>query len=284
MVAAREPEAQTLGALLRRGRERAGLTQSAAAQLVGSTQASISKLEDGRRPRCPPKALVDGLVEAYGLQSEEAGQAHTLRELWADASQRPGVRLVSHVAAHFRPVLDLEGAASEIRGRFASIIPGLLQTPEYAGLLFELAAHNNVADMLAGRQKRQQEVLEGERPPTCAFILSESALRTTMGRPDVLRGQLQHLLELSARPNVTIAVLPADAPVTPISYNFWMYRFPEDSGRRPCVVVEHGTGTLIIDRSSEWLAYDSRFTLSSFGSLDQVHSRTFIEGMQASLC
>jgi hypothetical protein len=98
-----------------------------------------------------------------------------------------------------------------------SIVPGLLQTEDYARAVLQYL-HNaplDVEEVLRARMERQQRVLGRDDPPTAVFIMDEQALRREVGGPEVMSGQLLHLVELSGRPNVIIQVVPAGAGYHP---------------------------------------------------------------------
>jgi transcriptional regulator with XRE-family HTH domain len=278
-VASTLPPRARLGLLLKRARTAAQIRQAVAATHAGVAQGTLSKIEDGRS--LPSEDQVRALIGLYGIDAERTEQALALREECAAHKRRPGVRLVPHTAPHFQRVADFEGEALSISGRFNLIIPGLLQTEGYAKTLFELSDRKNISEMVAARLHRQINVLSGPRPPMCTFVLHEACLHNTLGRPEIVAQQLEHLLALGER-DVTLAVLPYTAAVSPTSYDIWLYRFPE-GGRRPCAVVEYETGTLVIDSAAELRAYEQRLHLSMLGALHPLDSRQLIQKVLDSL-
>jgi transcriptional regulator with XRE-family HTH domain len=273
------PPRARLGELLRLARRAARVDQASAAQHAGISQGNMSKIENGAR--LPTVEVLQALATYYRMPDNDLERACGLREECVAHKRRPGVRLVSHTAPHFRRVAEFEGEATTIFGRFNVIVPGLLQTEAYAKTLFQLAGRTNIAEMAAARRRRQETLFDGPNPPLCLFILHEACLRTTMGQPEMAMEQLQHLLDLTER-NITIAALPYAAPVSPTSFDIWVYRFPE-GGRRPCAVVEHEGNTLVIDSPAELSAYEQRLHLAMLGALDPVDSRLFIQGVLDSL-
>jgi hypothetical protein len=108
----------------------------------------------------------------------------------------------------------LESRAQEIRTFQAVVVPGVIQTRDYAEALIR-AADPDASDEQIGRwvevRMTRQQLLSQEEPVRLAAILDEAVLRRKVGGGRVMRAQLQHLVELADRPNVEILVLPAEA-------------------------------------------------------------------------
>jgi Domain of unknown function (DUF5753) len=113
----------------------------------------------------------------------------------------------------FRPYAEIEATATQLRMFEHSLIPGLLQTEEYARSILAVQP-NTTADeldeMVAARMDRQV-VLTRTEPPLIWVVVDEAALRRQVGGAKVMREQLLHLAELSLRPNINIEVLPSSA-------------------------------------------------------------------------
>ena len=107
--------------------------------------------------------------------------------------------------------LTIELKAETLLSFEHSIVPGLLQTEEYASEVLKYL-HNapfDVKEVLRERMERQQKVLGCDDPPTAVFIMDEQVLRREVGGPEVMSRQLRHLVELAEQPNVIIQVVPA---------------------------------------------------------------------------
>ncbi|MGA5132818.1 helix-turn-helix domain-containing protein [Streptomyces olivoreticuli] len=198
---------QRLGVELRKLRERAGLSTTAAAARLGVNQSRISNIEAGRyavsaeRVRamarnynCSEHELVDALAGMTGGRTR--GWWDEYRELLPAALV--DLAELEHHAAGFRVALTIH-------------IPGLLQTVDHARALFQdvvppLRAFE-VEHRLSYRIKRQQTL---HREPSIKYtaIVHEAALRMQYGGPVVARAQLEHLLEMSHLDNVTLLVIP----------------------------------------------------------------------------
>lgn len=114
------------------------------------------------------------------------------------------------------PYLTLEQSATSLRTWEGALIPGILQTPEYARHVLRAATPgipaSDLDQMVALREKRQ-EIWQREDPlpPMFAAVIGEGALRRLVGSPAIMRGQMEHLVTMTAHPRVRIQVLPFDA-------------------------------------------------------------------------
>lgn len=197
-----------LGAELRRLRERAGKTAREAAALLGVDQARVSNIEAGRigisaeRIRrlaifyaCADTALVDALCAIAG---ERRGQ------FWWEEYR--GI-----LAPGFLDVAEMEHHAAYLRSMQAMVIPGLLQIEEYARTLFEGVVPPlpcNEIDARVEHRMRRHVIFERPDPVQFTAIIHEAALRMRFGGRKVARAQLQHLMEASEYPAITVRVVP----------------------------------------------------------------------------
>jgi len=195
------------GAELRKLRERAGLTATGAAELLGVNQARVSMIETGRTPisadrvrsmanayDCSDDRLVDALAAMTGRRT---------RGWWEEYRE--------HLPAALVDLAELEHHAAGLRAALIVHIPALLQTTDHARALFQQVAppmrQYEVEHRLTHRIKRQG-VLHRENPPSYSAIIHETALRMGFGGPVVTLGQLKHLLDMSELPHVTVRVVP----------------------------------------------------------------------------
>ncbi|MFF9501338.1 Scr1 family TA system antitoxin-like transcriptional regulator [Streptomyces sp. NPDC014656] len=195
-----EPEAseslKTFGEVVKAFRRRAGLTQEQFAPLVGYSVPMIASIEQGRR--LPSKEFVDRAEEkldAFGViraaakhLTRKAGLAKWLEE-WA----------------------DLEPLAVTLYTFETRMVPGLLQTPAYARTLFEkqipAMSDDKIESNLVTRMERASILTD--RPETIySFIIEEHALRRQVADAEVMRGQIDHILDLGERRNIDIQIMP----------------------------------------------------------------------------
>lgn len=203
-----------LGSELRKMRMAAGITADQAAGLLGLDRAKISNIETGIRTISPERLRTlacncacsdDAYVEALVGMARPSGRGWWERYRGALA---PGVL----------DIAELESHAVLMRTAHTAHIPGLFQTSDHALELFRAVLpplpEHEIALRLAFRAERQQ-VLEGEHPPEYVGFVHEAALRMQFGGPKVARAQLEHLLTVSERPAVRLAVVPFAAGTFP---------------------------------------------------------------------
>lgn len=221
---------ERLGAELRRLRKDNGLIGDQVVERLGWASASkLSRIEQGQNR--PDLADIMDLLDLYGAtgaKREEliavARDAANTRGWWksfADMGQRQ------------RGYAELEAGVAEIRQYQQLVVPGLLQTAEYARVravsVRDLYGNLDMETEASARQARQ-EVLRRADPPRYEAIIEEGALRRNAAPPHVMREQLQYLAEAAAAPNITLRVLPSDAKVGDFYVphtSFSLYRYPD---------------------------------------------------------
>jgi transcriptional regulator with XRE-family HTH domain len=191
------------GAELRYYRERAGLSQTDLAALVNVSHDVISKIETGERP--PAKDFPERLDAVPELDSRGG-----LTRLWSNL--RKGLRHRA-VPGWFQPWTHFEAQAATLRSYEPLLVPGLLQTEDYARAI--LAArpggkHDDLDDQVAARIGRQA-ILARADPPQLWCVVDEGVLHRCIGGPKVMFDQLEHLADLAENPQTTIQVIPASA-------------------------------------------------------------------------
>lgn len=180
---------------LRERRKAAGFrSQEALAKVLNCDRTRVTKAENGQVP-------TDDLIDAWG---EACGfDVRAWKVLARHARERtPGT------PQWFEGWLDAEGKATFIRLWHPLLVPGLLQTAEYA-LTVLLAGgidEEEARARLATRLQRQ-EILDGPRAVTIVVLLDEAVLHRLVGSPEIMAGQLEHLLAMSKRRNVMIQVV-----------------------------------------------------------------------------
>lgn len=218
------------GRELRAYRDGAGLSRTEFARLLGYTPQRIGQIEGGDPPS-------EEFAEDSDTHFKTNGTFHRLWEWIQEVEQ------IAILPAGFRPVARAERRASYIRIFEPSLIPGLLQTEEYARKVLVSGPYpDQVEERLAARMARQ-EILARDIPPRMLVVLSEAALRSLAPGREIMRGQLQHLLELAALPHITIEVIPLDAPVFQASEIILMGL--EDGGSLAYVDAAGGLGVSV---------------------------------------
>jgi len=163
--------------------------------------------------------------------------------------------------AHVRPgpaYVGLEAAAVRFRDFQSMVIPGLLQTEDYARAVLRAAPNPGSAediDRQVALRMERQAVLGQASPPDLWVVLSENVIRVHVGGPAVARTQLRRLIDVAERSNVTLQVLPFTTaahvqPITP----FTILEFP-DAADPTVVYLEHLTGSLFLENEEEIRRY-----------------------------
>jgi transcriptional regulator with XRE-family HTH domain len=243
-----------LGRQLRNLRERCGISAERAADAIRGSHSKISRMEHGRvgfKVRD-----VSDLLTLYGVTDGE--QRAALLGLAREANT-PGWwhAYCDILPAWFEPYVGLEAAASFIRTYEIQVVPGLLQTDGYARALIE---HGTAAggDEIARRSElraNRQAILRRPDPPQLWAVVDEGALRRPVGSPDVIRAQLEHLIEMAAHPAVTLQVLPFRAGAhSAMGGPFTILRFAEPDVN-DIVYIEQLTSALYLEKRSEVDSY-----------------------------
>ena len=209
-----------LGFMLRSLRVGSGLTSQQVADRLGVSRWKVSRLETGQRGAS--QADIALLCDLY-----QVGEEHRSRliELAAEGKERAWWSRRLPDADY----VGLEAEAESICDYGLAVVPGLLQTPDYARALVRaggpILTSKVVEDRVQARMARQGRLLSGAIPGFAA-VLDESVLHRVVESPAVMFAQLRQLLEMSRLPNVTIRVVPYDAGTVPAGVNkFIILRF-----------------------------------------------------------
>ncbi|MFI9821424.1 helix-turn-helix domain-containing protein [Streptomyces sp. NPDC052013] len=206
-------------------REDAGLAQDQAARAVGFSAAKLSRIESGKGRRPPTEADVRKLLQLYGTDDYEASVLLKLLQRAGEPGwwQRYDKRLMPE---WFDRLVGLQEAAATIRTFEIQYVPGLLQTAAYTRAVVERGLPNAPASEVQRRvelRMRRAELLSRAGAPQLWAVIDESVLLRVLGSPEVMREQLEHLVRMAERPNVTVQIVPlgvtnASAPAIPVTY------------------------------------------------------------------
>jgi transcriptional regulator with XRE-family HTH domain len=177
---------------LRRARDEKGMTQGALAKALYVSDSLVAAWETGRR--VPKPEHVAFLIEILGIDPLLG-------------------RMITELVRNMPPEwlgkwLDIEAHASSISTYQPLLIPGLLQTPDYARevILKSGRQHIDVDELVEARLERQK-ILTSEDPPMLVVVLDENVLRRPIGNSNVMREQLTHLLNVAQRPDVMLQIV-----------------------------------------------------------------------------
>ncbi|MFF3854145.1 DUF5753 domain-containing protein [Micromonospora sp. NPDC002575] len=267
------PRSRRLGRELRKLRDAKGLTGEDAAKLVRCSSSRISRIESGEiKPRAGD---VMELLVAYGIRIDEEPatslleQARDLREegWW----QRLGGRYATYIA--------YEEEAAELKNFEPMLVPGLLQTERYArevNMIGRESDKDTIDQRVAARMTRQKVLHREPAPLRLHAILSEAAVRTEVGGPEVLREQLDQLVTSSHLPNVTIQVLRFEAGAhLADSSGFALLTFEQDEP--PLGYVETLAGELFLESARDLARLSAAYDNLRMLAMSPAESVKFIK-------
>jgi transcriptional regulator with XRE-family HTH domain len=200
-----------LAALFREARERAGKSLDDLARFLSVSAPQASRLDSGARgfrPRDVPR-----LAEWYGFDEAEAPRLLALAE---ESMRREWWQQIDLDDA-YRGYIGMEQVAQTISEYHINVIPGLLQTRDYALVAASVAypgaspeVRTDVIERSVEVRLRRQEILERQNPPTLTVVIDEAVLARCPLDPKIRRGQLEHLRAAANRPNVVVQIIAFD--------------------------------------------------------------------------
>lgn len=268
-----------LGSHLRRLRESRGVTREKAGYSIRASESKISRMELGRVSF--KTRDVEDLLTLYGI-ADEAERA-SLLSLAKEANVAGWWHSYSDVLPSWFPTyVGLEGAASLIRSYEVQFVHGLLQTEAYAHAVvargMKGASEADIERRVALRLERQK-YLVSESAPDFHVVLDEAALRRPYGDREVMRGQLQHLIDISQRPNVRLQVMPFSfGGHAGESGAFTVLSFPE-SDLSDVVYLEQLTSALYLDKREDVTQYEKAMKELQQDSPGPDESRDLLRGL-----
>jgi transcriptional regulator with XRE-family HTH domain len=232
---------------LRKARETARLTQRDVAKAMDWSLSKLIRIETGVVSISTND--LRALLAHYGISNPvqvdamiDIARASRERSWWS------GYRELA--SQEYLIFLGYESSASVIRNFEPLVIPGLLQTEEYAREILSMIGgidNKKIVDALVDlRMQRQELLLERNTPPSLHFILDEAAVRRVVGGSSVMRRQLNHVMDIASRPNVTVRIMPFDAGMYPrlrVAYVLLEFPDPEDED---ILYIENPQGEMII--------------------------------------
>ncbi|MCZ0204903.1 helix-turn-helix domain-containing protein [Streptomyces achromogenes] len=271
-----------LGAELRALRTGAGLTSGEAARLVGWHQSKVSRIETGASGVKPADLRL--LLDAYGVRDRH------LRELLlilAGSEETSGRHRWWHayrgvLPPTYRDFISLESQASAMRTLETTVVPGLLQTAEYARAVTRAAVKDldeDRLDTLVEVRLARQDVLRSDPPLALSAVLDEAVLRREVGGPGVMARQRRRLMEAARLPQVRLQVLPFTAGAhIGLTGPFVIFSFPSTSDL-DVVVLDQLTSSLYLERKEDLVAYSEAFSTLQFHALSPEDSLDYIAGI-----
>jgi len=243
-----------LGAQLRRLREAADISRADAGYAIRGSDSKISRMELGR-VGFKERDVAD-LLSMYGVTNED--ERHVFLDMVRKSNERGWWHRYSGTMPNwFQDYVGLEESASLIQSYELQFVPGLMQTEDY---IRAVVSHGRPELLDQDGERRvalrmqRQKVLTRQGAPRVWAVVDESVLHRPIGGPRVLREQIEHLLELTKQPNVTLQILPFHMSGYAAEGAFSILRFAEPT-LPDIVYIEHLSGALYLDRVEELEVY-----------------------------
>ncbi|NBE99949.1 helix-turn-helix domain-containing protein [Nonomuraea sp. KC401] len=240
-----------LGSQLRKLREAKNVTREEAGHLIRGSESKISRMELGR-VGFKERDVAD-LLTLYGVEDPQARDA--VLDLVATANE-PGWwhRFNDVLPTWFQAYVGLEEAAARIRTYEVQFVPGLLQTKEYTRAVVTAGAAGIGAEEIARRvdlRLERQRILDKPDGPIFWAVIDEAALRRPIGGAEVMKAQIEHLIELMRQPSITIQIMPFSfGGHSAEGGAFSILRFP-DNDLPDVVYVEQLASALYLDKRED---------------------------------
>lgn len=270
-----------LGEVLTNLRQRSGRSRDEIAELMDCSESKVRKIEEGRIGISRIELLY--LLDTYSVE-DETDRAN-LVELAKQGKARGYWASYGSVPTAVQNLLGIEGTATTFRFFELSVVTGMLQTEDYARALIESTWHPGqtpVEKQVQLRMERQRRQLD-EDPAEIWAIFDESVLHRTIGSREIMREQLQHLIELGKRSNINIQVVPFGhggyqgllGPIT-------ILEFPEDF-HSPVAYAETQAGSFYLEKEPEVQRCSVAYNHMMAAALSQQESTKLIRTIAAKL-
>ncbi|MGW6744997.1 helix-turn-helix domain-containing protein [Streptomyces sp. NPDC055025] len=271
------PEARRrlLGQRLLALRSESRLTAEEAGIRAGVSKATVSRYERGRgNIRWSYVAL---LCQVYGTSDEERDALIDLAK-HSKNTDAWWVPYAGKLPDNMRLLLAMEHESSRIDHLSVGVVPGLLQTLDYARAIRTTPdpglSPEDVGEYLSVRMQRQQ-ILDRPSPPRYQVVLDEAVLHRLVGGPAVMADQLGHLLKRSQDPGITVQVLPLEAGAYVAALNPFI-RYGGTNPDLDVIYLENAVGSLFLEEASAREKYADAFTYLRQEALDPDSSAALI--------
>jgi len=268
-----------VGIQLRRLREAAGVTIDQVAEQLECSASKISRIETGQTGVTPRD--VRDMAAVYGVPVEEA---ELLLRFAREARQKGWWQLYGTVLTS--AYVGLEAAADSVRSYEALVVPGLLQTEDYARAMIRTGRPDidtEEAEKRVRVRMNRQSLLTQDDPIDLWIVLDEAVLHRPVGGRAVTRNQFDHLVRTADLPNVTLQVLPfATGPHAGMDGTFTILLYEESAGQN-LVFVSNAAGGLFLEKEEELQRYSFVFDHLRASALDPDDTIAMIVGLAKEL-
>ena len=260
-----------LGLALQRAIGTAGLNQSDLAELLAWSPSKVSRMISGKRCASPEDVsavlAVGGVVGPKREELLELARHATERGWWRDFGDRLPVEL--------RTLDDHEASALAVTCFESTVVPGLLQSPDYATALLKAtpAIPEVEIEQRAVARERRRRIFDRRFPARFRFFIDEVAIgRTGPGR-EVMYEQVRHLLRMAVRPAIEIRVVPDAVGFHAGQQPFQLMEFTENN---PVLQLENLTSVLFLERKDTIDSYRRHIAALNTVALDEHRSRRWL--------
>ncbi|MEV0118599.1 helix-turn-helix transcriptional regulator [Streptomyces sp. NPDC050844] len=254
-----------VGALLAVHREAAGYTQRSLAERFVISEEAIASIEQGRRP----------LKMDLAVQLDEL--LGTNRTLETAVDNMPEVDLVPRFAEEY---MDREREAIAISWYESLLMPGLLQTEEYARAVFRSRVpvyDEDEIEQLVAKRIERRDILHRKQPPTISFVIWEAALRDQLGGREVYAEQVRHLREYAELPGLWLQILPLGRTShAGLAGPFILLETPE---HQRLAYTETVRGSQLIFDAGEVAILNQKYAMLRTQALNTEHTKDLLDRM-----
>ncbi|MFC7306230.1 helix-turn-helix domain-containing protein [Streptomyces monticola] len=263
-----------LGQELRRLRELKGMTAEEVAERLLVSQSKISRLENGRRSIS--QRDVRDLCGVYEVEDHRI--VDSLMQMAKDSRQQGWWHAFGDIP--YSVYIGLETDAASLRVYEPQVVPGLLQTRAYAEALIAGAlpetATTDIEKRVQVRMRRQERINADEAPLRLWAVLDEAALRRLVADKQLMIDQLEHLVEMSHLPHVTVQVMPFTMGAHPgVNGQYAILEFP-DASDSSVVYIEGVTSDLYLEKANDVQKYSVMYEHLRAQALNVEQTRQFI--------
>ncbi|MFJ4472856.1 helix-turn-helix domain-containing protein [Streptomyces sp. NPDC089424] len=269
-----------LGQELRRLRELKGMTAEEVAERLLVSQSKISRLENGRRSIS--QRDVRDLCGVYEVEDHRI--VDSLMQMAKDSRQQGWWHSFGDIP--YSVYIGLETDAASLRVYDPQVVPGLLQTRQYAEALIQgalpEATPTDIDKRVQVRLRRQERIAAAENPLRLWAVLDEAAVRREVGNKQVMIDQLEHLLEMSQLPHVTVQMIPFQMGAHPgVSGQYAILEFP-DAADSSVVYIEGVTSDLYLEKPLDVQKYSVMYEHLRAQALNVDQTREFLSDVAKS--
>ncbi|APU16066.1 MULTISPECIES: helix-turn-helix domain-containing protein [Actinoalloteichus] len=273
------PRAAAIGRELRRAREDAGLTARQLALRLGKAHTTVGRWESGERAPKP----VD-LAAALAILDVESALRDELVELARDTDGTKWVAVgLPEQTRQMAAILETEEQATRITSLALTLIPGLIQTREYAQAIIGgggLGA-DEVRARVATRVSRRDVLTRRRHPAAYLALIDESALHRGIGDREVMADQLRVILDMAKRPNIEIRIIPLGSGWHPgLEGPFELYERPDGQA---LIHVENRRSGLFFHEVDDVAAYQNAADVVADVAMSPAESVTLIAEIATAL-